>query len=189
MALFCVGLAGFAQAAETKIDFDPINDPLAEEPVFLHVDQAFAFSSQLRVGRSGAEEIVARWDMPDGYYLYRHRFGADVDDGLTLGELTMPAGEMRTDEYFGESEVYLGSVEIIAPVLDRTAVSATVRFSYQGCAERGFCYPPTERTVTFRFAQAAPAPVRWQGGLLAAGVVLSLVFWVARGVRSRRAVR
>lgn len=191
LLLFCVAaaLAEFAYAAETnEIDFDAIDDPLAEDPVFLQIDQAFAFSSRLHVGGGGAVEIIARWDMPEGYYLYRQGFGADAERGLTLGELTMPPGEMRTDEYFGESEVYLCSVEIVAPVLSRTAESATVRFSYQGCAERGFCYPPAERTVTYRFAQVSP--VRWQGGILAGGVVLLLAaLWAVRAMRSRRTVR
>ncbi|MCE2461323.1 MAG: hypothetical protein J4F38_11155 [Pseudomonadales bacterium] len=191
LLLFCVAvaLAELAHAVETNgIDFDDIDDPLAEQPVFLQIDRAFAFSSRLHVGEGGTEEIIARWDMPEGYYLYRQGFGADAERGLTLGELTIPPGEMRTDEYFGESEVYLGRVEVVAPVLSRSAESATVRFSYQGCAERGFCYPPAERTVTFRFAQVPP--VRWQGGILAAGGVLLLAaLWAVRAIRSRRAVR
>ena len=188
---FCVAVAfvELGQAAESNgIDFDAIDDPLAEEPVVLPIDQAFAFSFRLHVGEGGAEEILARWDMPEGYYLYRHGFGADADRGLTLGEPTIPPGEMRTDEYFGESEVYLGSVEVVAPVLNRIAESATVRFSYRGCAERGFCYPPAERPVTLRFGPVPPG--RWRGGVPAAGAVLLLAaVWAVRAMRSRRAVR
>ena len=190
--LFCVAVAfvEVAQAAETNgIGFDAIEDPLAEEPVFLPIDQAFAFSSRLHLGEGGAEGIVARWHMPEGYYLYRHGFGAEADPGLTLGDLTMPPGKMRTDEFFGESEVYLGSVEVVVPVVNRIAESATVRFSYQGCAERGFCYPPAERTVTFQFGQVPPVPERWRGGVLAVGVVLLLAAGAVRAMRSRRAVR
>lgn len=192
IALFCVigAFAGFAQGAETKIDLGAIDDPLAEEPVFLQVDRAFAFSSRPRVGEGGSEAIVARWDMPEGYYLYRHRFGADAGEGLTLGELAIPPGELRTDEFFGESEVYFGSVEVVAPVVNRTTESASVRFSYQGCAERGYCYPPAERTVTFQFGQVVAVPLRWQEGILAAGVVLLFAgLWAVRALRSRRAVR
>lgn len=192
LVLFCVAVAfvGLAQAAETnRIGFDAIDDPLAKEPTFLQIDQAFAFSSRLQVGEDGTEQIFARWDMPEGYYLYRHGFGAAADRGLSLGELVIPPGEMRTDEYFGESEVYLGSVEVVVPVPNRIAESATVRFSYQGCAERGFCYPPAERSVTFQFGQAPPVPERWRGGVLAVGVVLLLAaLWAVRTMRSRRAV-
>ena len=183
-----VAFVASAEAAETNgISFDAIDDPLAEEPLFLPIDQAFALSSRLHVGEGGAEEILARWDMPEGYYLYRHGLGAEADRGLTLGELAMPPGEMRTDEYFGESEVYLGSVEVVAPVLGRVAESATVRFSYQGCAERGLCYPPAERTVTFQFGKVPAVPARWHGRALVAAAALLLVVLVAvRAMRSRR---
>ena len=193
LLLFCVAVAcvELAQAAETNgISFDAIDDPLADEPLFLPIEQAFAFSSRLHVGEGGAEEILARWDMPEGYYLYRHGFGAAADPGLTLSELTIPPGEMRTDDYFGESVVYLGSVEVVAPVLSRVAESATVRFSYQGCAERGLCYPPAERTVTIQFGQVPDGPARWHGRALVAAAALLLVALVAvRTMRSRRAVR
>ena len=193
LLLFCVAVAvvELAQAAETNgIGFDAIDDPLAEEQLFLPIDQAFAFTFRLHVGDGGAEEIVARWDMPEGYYLYRHGFAVEADHGLTLGELTIPPGEMRTDEYFGESVVYFGGVEVVAPVLNRIAESATVRFSYQGCAERGFCYPPTVRAVTFQFGQVPPVPGRWRGVILVGAAVLLLaVLLTVRAMRSRRAVR
>ena len=139
LLLFCVAVAfvELAQAAETNgIGFDAIDDPLAEEQLFLPIDQAFAFTFRLHVGEGGAEEIVARWDMPEGYYLYRHGFAVEADHGLTLGELTIPPGEMRTDEYFGESVVYFGGVEVVAPVLNRIAESATVRAACRSISPR-----------------------------------------------------
>lgn len=189
LALLCVAVA-FAvtiRAAETTgIDFDAVDDPLAEAPDFLPADQAFVVTSGLRGGEGGAEEIIVRWDMPAGYYLYRHRFGVSADQGLTLGDPTLPRGEMRTDEYFGESEVYLGSVEVVVPVLKRTVKTATVRFAYQGCAERGLCYPPVEHEVVFHFGQVDPVPVRWRFGVLIAGAALLLaVLWTVRAMRRR----
>ena len=190
--LVLIGVAGALAAsthgAETDgIDFGTINDPLAETPAFLPVDQAFVFSSRLRVGEDGVEEIVARWDMPVGYYLYRHGFRADAEKGLSLGEPQMPPGEMRTDEYFSESEVYVGSVEVVVPVRKRTVQRASVRFAYQGCAERGLCYPPSERQAMFQFESVRPA--HWHGGVLvAAAGLLVVVLLAVRAMRSRRAV-
>ena len=192
IVLFCAAgaFAAWTRAAETGgIDFGAINDPLAEIPVFLPVDQAFAFSWHLRTGEGGGEEIVARWDMPVGYYLYRHGFGADAEEGLSLGKLAIPRGEMRNDEYFGESEVYLGTVDVVVPVLRRTVQSATVRFAYQGCAEQGLCYPPTERSEVLEFGQPPPTSA-WRGGIFAGGAALLLaVLLTVRAVRSRRAMR
>ena len=192
LVLFCVAsaFAASTHAAETNgIDFGTINDPLAEAPVFLPVDQAFAFSWRIRTGESGGEEIVARWDMPPGYYLYRHGFGAVAEQGLYLGELSIPPGEMRTDEYFGESEVYVGSVEVVVPVLRRAVQSATVRFAYQGCAEQGLCYPPAERDEVLDFGRPPPMSVWQRGIVLGATVLLLAVLLAVRSMRSRRAVR
>lgn len=172
-----------------RIEFDTFSDPLAGPVEFLPLDQAFVFSSGLRTREGGTEELVARWDMPPGYYLYRRLFGAEAGAGLSLGQLAVPDGETRTDEYFGESEVYFGNVEIVVPVLGRTAQTVTVRFGYQGCAERGVCYPPAEREATFRFAEA-PAPARWQWAVPASVAALLLTaYWIARAMRSRRNVR
>ncbi|MCY4056542.1 MAG: protein-disulfide reductase DsbD family protein [Gammaproteobacteria bacterium] len=200
IVLFCAAgaFAASTHAAETGgIDFGAINDPLAESasrgytsaPVFLPVDQAFAFSWHLRTGEGGGEEIVASWEMPVGYYLYRHGFGADAEEGLSLGRLAIPRGEMRTDEYFGESEVYLGTVDVVVPVLRRTVKSATVRFAYQGCAEQGLCYPPAERSEVLEFGQPPPTST-WRGGIFTGVAALLLaVLLTVRAVRSRRAMR
>ncbi len=192
LVLFCVvgAFAVSTHAAETSgIDFGDINDPLAEAPVFLPVDQAFAFSWRLRAGESGVEGIVARWDMPAGYYLYRHGFRADAEEGLTLGTLQVPSGEIRTDAYFGESEVYLGSVEVVVPVLRRTVQSATVRFAYQGCAEQGLCYPPTERDAVVDFGQPRPGAASQRTVFLAGAALLVAVLLAVRAMLARRAVR
>ena len=116
-------------------------DPLAG-PEFLPVDEAFVFTAQLHDDR-----LVARWEMPAGYYLYRRAFRVQAGDGATLGELAVPEGERVVDEYFGESEVYYGRVEITVPVLARAGDSVRARFHYQGCAEEGLCYPPQVRSV------------------------------------------
>lgn len=192
LVLFCAAaaLAAATHAADANgIDFGTVGDPLAETPVFLPVDRAFAFSLRLGADEGGAEQIVARWDMPGGYYLYRHGFRADAGKGLSLGEPEIPRGEMRTDEYFGESEVYVGSVEVVVPVLRRTVRNATIRFAYQGCAERGLCYPPTERDEALDFGQLRSTSA-WPGPIfLGAAALLLAVLLTVRAMPSRRAVR
>ncbi|MDE0420372.1 MAG: protein-disulfide reductase DsbD N-terminal domain-containing protein [Gammaproteobacteria bacterium] len=180
--------AGHPAAQPEQIEFD-IKDPLAEPSAFLPVGQAFVFSSRRRVAEGDVDELVARWQMPPGYYLYRHGFQAHAGEGLTIGQPAIPRGEWRTDAFFGESEVYLGNVEIVVPVVKRTAQTVTVRFGYQGCAEQGLCYPPAERTATFHFAET-PARLRGFSGPLLAGVVLFVVVGgLVLAMRSRRDVR
>ena len=59
-----------------------------EEPEFLPVDEAFRLSTE--VAPDGA--VLARWEMPDGYYLYRHRFGFETRVSATDARLARDAG-------------------------------------------------------------------------------------------------
>jgi len=157
------------------VAFEEIDDPLAPPAEFLHVDEAFVFTPRLEEGK-----VVGRWQMPDGYYLYRHHFVIDAGD-VELGELNAPPGVTRFDDYFGESEVYFGNVEVSAGIASPAPGPVIVRFGYQGCAEKGYCYPPTVRTATFELAPARVSPMdpvptwAWLAGLI---LVLGAVWGV-----------
>ena len=131
------------------------NNLLDDEPEFLSADQAFVLSAEL--GDDGA--LRAHWQMPDGYYLYRHRFEFAVPAGsaFTLGEAEIPQGKTKTDDYFGEVQVYYHEVSARVPVT-RTGPATDVfeaTITYQGCADRGLCYPPQTKRVSFK-ADAIP---------------------------------
>jgi thioredoxin:protein disulfide reductase len=152
LACFALG----AHAADLNKDFSHLLD---DEPEFLKVDQAFVFSARLADDGS----LIAQWQMPDGYYLYRHRFEFAVPQGsgFVLGEPEIPPGKTKTDEYFGEVQVYYHSVAIRVPVT-RTRGGAAVfdaSVTYQGCADRGLCYPPETKQVSFPAAAIGTAPV------------------------------
>ena len=113
------------------------------EPEFLPVARAFALTTRLERG-----VLVARWAMPDGYYLYRARMGfaADPGDALRIGAAQLPAGIHHNDEVFGDMEVYYHEVEARVPYAPAAAVAggagAGIKIKYQGCADAGLCYPP-----------------------------------------------
>ena len=149
LILSCV-LAGPAPRAATELKTGP--DPLGarlEPRDILTVDQAFDLSAEL----SDDGFLVATWRMPAGYYLYRHRFKFSDGDGA-LGTPVIPDGKPKTDQFFGDVEVYYGQVTVRVPVLRRTGGDIEVDIGYQGCADFGFCYPPEEKP--FRFARPAP---------------------------------
>lgn len=140
-------------------------DPLASAPQFLPVDEAFVFSARIERPRAASPDapgpaqrrLVARWDMPAGYYLYKHRFAVVAGEGGALGPAVIPDGKEIVDDYFGESEVYYGSVEIAVPVLGQ-ATKVVAEFHYQGCADYGLCYPPQVRSVAFDSADGVVRP-------------------------------
>ena len=135
---------------------------LDEEPEFLPVDQAFVLSTEL----SADGAVLVRWDMVDGYYLYRHRFGfavrtsADIaESDVVLGAPEIPPGKKKIDDYFGEVEVYYHQAQARVPVQAGSGL-VEVGVSYQGCADMGLCYPPETKWVAFNLA----APARPDGG-------------------------
>ncbi|MHC8322555.1 protein-disulfide reductase DsbD [Pseudomonas sp. GB2N2] len=108
---------------------------------FLPVREAF----QLSLVESTPLSIKLRFVATEGYYLYRHRFQFRADPAeIVLGIAQLPKGEQKHDEYFGDVEVYHGILDVELPRTDQRAFTLAV--TYQGCADRGLCYPPeTER--------------------------------------------
>jgi thiol:disulfide interchange protein DsbD len=131
---------------------------------FLPPDQAFVFSSEPR-----GNTLHLRWVIADGYYLYKNKISVRSDSpSVQIGVPDLPAGDPKTDEYFGTQEVYHQQVETDVPV-SRSGAAATTAgvasVTYQGCAEAGLCYPPITKMVALSVAQAGP------GGGTSAGAV------------------
>jgi thiol:disulfide interchange protein DsbD len=108
---------------------------------FLPVREAF----QLSLVESTPQSIKLRFIATEGYYLYRHRFQFRADPAdVALGAAKLPDGQKKHDEYFGDVEVYHGILDVELPRTDQRAFTLVV--TYQGCADKGLCYPPeTER--------------------------------------------
>ncbi|MCU0835369.1 MAG: protein-disulfide reductase DsbD [Chromatiaceae bacterium] len=135
--------------------------PAEEE--FLLPDQAFRISGQA----AGADAVVVSWDITDGYYMYRSKFRFRSDTvGIELGTPRTPPGETRTDEFFGEVEIYRDRVDIQVPIKRQTGSGdiLTLEATSQGCADAGLCYPPHKQTILLELpAMAAPAPATTAG--------------------------
>ena len=122
-------------------------------------DEAF----QLDVQVSDANTLAASWIIAEGYYLYRHTFGFEIEptDGVTLAPEQIPDGEHKTDEFFGKIQVYHQQAQATIPVQrsgsEATPIVLTVK--YQGCAERGVCYPPISKVLNLLLPAAAAATV------------------------------
>ncbi len=122
---------------------------------FLPVHEAF----RLSLVDATPERIQLRFVGAEGYYLYRHRFQFKADDAsVIIGDAQLPEGVQKTDEYFGEIEAYYGVLDINLPVQNPDNRPFTLQVGYQGCADKGLCYPP--ETQSFRIAaDGTPAAV------------------------------
>ena len=110
---------------------------------FLPVREAF----QLSLVDSTPQSIKLRFVATEGYYLYRHRFQFRAEPAdVSLGAAQLPKGEQKHDEYFGDVEVYHGILDVELPRNSADPRAFTLVVTYQGCADKGLCYPPeTER--------------------------------------------
>src|SRR5689334_6531564 len=126
------------------------------DPEFLPVDQAF----QVDATADGADRVRVQWTIHEGYYLYKSRLKfATGSKDAQLGAPTLPTGQKKHDEYFGEQEVYHDELVALIPVAHAGAktLQLPLEVTYQGCAEAGLCYPPQTKTLNVSLGQATAA--------------------------------
>lgn len=114
-------------------------------PQPLKIDQAFAFSAHM----DQKNLLTLEWQIAPGYHLYRNKMNVAVlpTSEIKTGKIELPAGQIKKDKVLGDLQVYSGTVQVQVPLInpDNKVLSLTV--SYQGCSDKGFCYPPEERSV------------------------------------------
>jgi len=121
---------------------------------FLLPDQAFRFDALA----GGSDQVVLNWEIAEGYYLYRARIKVTTPSASAqLGAPQFPAGQFKTDEYFGRQEIYHHELRVTVPVARAAggAFSVPLQVTYQGCAEKGLCYPPITKSVSVALARGA----------------------------------
>ena len=133
LALCCVGIALLAQGDDADL---------------LPSEDAFRFSAQL----VGEEGIQARWEIAEGYYMYRDKMEFHLSgDGLVFSDPVYPTGHIKQDELFGTVEVYTHQFETLIPISDSGTGPITLLAKGQGCNEPvGVCYPPMEHRIAFQ---------------------------------------
>jgi thiol:disulfide interchange protein DsbD len=133
---------------------------MAGEPDFL--DPAQAFVGSARVGN--AKTVELRIDVAPHYHLYRERISVEAEGaGVTLGEVVIPAGKIEFDSNFNKNvEVLQGSLLIRVPV-QPTGRDFRLRVAYQGCADKGLCYPPQTAFVDADARDGQLLRAQWRG--------------------------
>ena len=105
----------------------------------LRPEAAFPYTIEASEG-----EITLTFQVEDGYYLYRERFGFEaLTDDITLGAAELPNGQIYEDEFFGVMETYRNGFQISIPYQQTEDIGEIgFRLMLQGCADIGLCYPP-----------------------------------------------
>ncbi|MDP3531490.1 protein-disulfide reductase DsbD [Methylicorpusculum sp.] len=108
-------------------------------------DEAFPFFATV----AAPDRLELTWQIADGYYLYREKFQLEIIDteGVKLGVFELPHGKPKFDEAFGEVETLYGELKLSIPLIRSSAAAQVIKLKakFQGCADRGVCYPPMEK--------------------------------------------
>jgi thiol:disulfide interchange protein DsbD len=129
---------------------------------FLPADQAFVLSAT----STARDRVTLRWDVADDYYLYRDKVAVKTAaTDVQLGKPSIPGGESKHDEYFGEQVVFHDEMVADVPVVAATGVrEVPLEITYQGCADAGLCYPPIKRSIVVSLASTAAVAVAGAAG-------------------------
>ncbi len=137
------------------------------EQEFLPPEEAF----KLAVVPAADGSLAARFTVTKDYYLYRDKIQFTVTEpaGVTVSGMDLPAADEKADPNFGKMFVYHHDFTVpvklagVPPGTTQIKLAAT----YQGCSEKGICYPPQDQSLTVDLtatpvappaATAAPAP-------------------------------
>lgn len=145
-SLFVLVLTTFTLSVQAQ---SPLSAYTQQQTEFLPVDEAY----ELSVMGSGPRQVALQWLIAPEYYLYRHAFAAKArtTSGVVDVVLTIPDGLAKTDEFFGDVEVYYSAVDASLD-LDKSAELVELSITYQGCADAGLCYPPETKAFLWHTA-------------------------------------
>lgn len=103
-------------------------------------DEAFIFSAHIQ----DDESIILTWTIKENCFLYKDKFKTYLDTDLVENQKMEGEAIRINDIYFGNVDVFFNSVR---QTIDNTEDVSSVKVVYQGCNEKGFCYPPISKEI------------------------------------------
>ena len=117
-------------------------------------DQAFQFFAMIQ----DANTLHVEWKIAEGYYLYREKTQLTLVNAkdVQLGSYEIPRGTPKHDEAFGQVEIFHNELSFDVPITRTNAEpqTITIEAKYQGCADRGVCYPPMSKSINLELSAA-----------------------------------
>ena len=103
-------------------------------------DEAFIFSAHIQ----DDESIILTWTIKENCFLYEDKFKTYADTDLVVDQKIKGEAIQINDIYFGNVDVFYNSV---IQTIDKTEDLGSIKVVYQGCNEKGFCYPPISKEI------------------------------------------
>ena len=118
----------------------------------LEPEKAFQISARALDERN----VEVAFKIAPGYYMYRSRFSLATESGKPLGDVEIPRGKIKEDQFFGKQETFRDLVRIRIPVSAGDAAKGVLalKVTSQGCSDKGVCYVPLEQTVRVSLPKA-----------------------------------
>jgi len=123
-------------------------------PKVLSLEEAFRLDLL-----SEKNDAHAIWHIAPGCYLYQDKLQITLltpqhQRLVLLKQDALPSAIMVEDPAFGAQRVYRNQLEIAVPLDSYVSSSPSfLQIDYQGCADSGYCYPPTTRWFEVTFPQ------------------------------------
>jgi thiol:disulfide interchange protein DsbD len=135
--------------------------PAAHAEGNAYLDPADAFKPTVAVD-GGGSTLKIDFVIAPGYHLYRERVSVQADAALALPAATLPPGKEKFDTNFNQTmTLWEGTVQVLQP-LPAGLKDAALAVSYQGCADRGLCYPPQRGTVRLARDASGALGAAWE---------------------------
>ncbi len=103
-------------------------------------DEAFTFSAHIQ----DDESIILTWTIKENCFLYKDKFKTYLNRDLVEDQKIEGEAIGIDDIYFGNVDVFYNSV---IQTIDKTEDLGSIKVVYQGCNEKGFCYPPISKEI------------------------------------------
>jgi thiol:disulfide interchange protein DsbD len=121
--------------------FDTSDSSLfSNENEFLKPEKAFMLNFS-----QSENELDINFDIAPGYYLYKKQFKFSSDQA-SYEQIVLPLGVEHQDEFFGVQQIYTEQLRVNV-LLTQVDKDALFSITYQGCAEKGLCYPPITESI------------------------------------------
>ena len=103
-------------------------------------DEAFIFSAYIQ----DDESIILTWTIKENCFLYKDKFKTYLNRDLVEDQKIEGEAIRINDIYFGNVDVFYNNV---IQTIDKTEDLDSIKVVYQGCNEKGFCYPPISKEI------------------------------------------
>ena len=103
-------------------------------------DEAFIFSAYTQ----DDERIILTWTIKENCFLYKDKFETYADADLVQDKKIKGEAIRINDIYFGNVDVFYNKV---IQTIEKTEDLGSLKVVYQGCNEKGFCYPPISKEI------------------------------------------